>query len=181
MYTSMQRMYFWCWNSTVNEIAWFCGKTSKNVIIQRQGCELFWWFLALNMKLSLFHKAENLLLEWDTCKLIHSNSSHYQSHSYTMCSKLNSPDSKWVLISAVQTSALSFFSTGELFPLFISELSVEKCSVYELIMSRYPWLLWLQHSTSLCKMQCGYFKSGLAPLIASKVATALDRSVFRFS
>lgn len=49
----------------VKEIARFCGKTSINVIIQMKGCELFWWVLALNLKLSLFHEAESLLLEWD--------------------------------------------------------------------------------------------------------------------
>lgn len=85
-------------------------------------------------------------------------------------------------MSTVQTSVLSSFSAGELLLLFNSKLSMEKLPTYELIGSHYPHLLWLQHSISPYKMQCGYyFKPGLALLIAFKVATALYRNVLGFS
>lgn len=37
--------------------------------------------------------------------------------SYTMCAKPNSPGSRWMLVSTIQTSVSSSFSTGELVPL----------------------------------------------------------------
>lgn len=102
-------MYFWCWNSTVNEIAWFCGKTSRNVILML-GCELFWWVLALNLKFASQSRKSVFGMRY-VFKLICVNLFTVfpltTNHPYTMCSKLNSPDSKWVLMSTVQTSALS--------------------------------------------------------------------------
>lgn len=130
----MQTMYFWCWNSTVNEIAWFFGKTSINVIIQMQGCELFWWVLALTWSFT-----KQKVCFWNEIYVnLFTVFPLTTNHSYTTCSRLHSPDSKWLLMSTIQASALSSFSTGELFLLFNSGLPVEKCSVYGLIRSCNP-------------------------------------------
>lgn len=74
-------------------------------------------------------------------------------------------------MAVVQTAGLSSFLSS-------SEVVCGKLT--HLGISQVP-LLWLQHSSSPHRIQCGYdFKPGLALLIAFKVATALYRNALGF-